>query len=209
MYNISFHLKLYRIIYWTKKYSPKLRFHNKVVYKCKSLSNWWLWACKSTFYLIKKGRICGPCETKHDKPNRLAVHCRYGSYPLLLLTRWNIINNLILAIIQGLCHRKLEFMFPLWLLLHWVQQSVTLNYRTKVTTPASWRMLCTYILTIRTYNSHITLIIAWLLNWGEEDRKIVTSKTHFKLKMKQTDQINLIWNTWSLRWKKWYSNHSH
>ena len=74
MYNISFHLKLYRIIYWTKKYSPKLRFHNKVVYKCKSLSNWWLWACKSTFYLIKKGRIFGPCETKHDKPNRLAVH---------------------------------------------------------------------------------------------------------------------------------------
>ena len=36
MYNISFHLKLYRIIYWTKKYSPKLRFHNKVIYKCKS-----------------------------------------------------------------------------------------------------------------------------------------------------------------------------
>ena len=95
---------------------------------------------------------------------------------------------MILVIIQGLCHRKLEFMFPLWLLLHWVQQSVTLNYRTKVTTPASWRMLCTYIHTIRTYNSHITLIIAWLLNWGEEDRKIVTSKTHFKLKMKQTDQ---------------------
>ena len=79
MYNISFHLKLYRIIYWTKKYSPKLRFHNKVVYKCKSLSKWWLWACKSTFYLIKKGRICGPCETKHDKPNRLAVHWLYGS----------------------------------------------------------------------------------------------------------------------------------
>ena len=36
MYNISFHLKLYRIIYWTKKYSPKLRFHNKIIYKCKS-----------------------------------------------------------------------------------------------------------------------------------------------------------------------------
>ena len=36
MYNISFHLKLYTIIYWTKKYSPKLRFHNKVIYKCKS-----------------------------------------------------------------------------------------------------------------------------------------------------------------------------
>ena len=95
---------------------------------------------------------------------------------------------MILVIIQGLCHRKLEFMFPLWLLLHWVQQSVTLNYRTKVTTPASWRMyLPTFIPS--TYNSHITLIIAWLLNWGEEDRKIVTSKTHFKLKMKQTDQI--------------------
>ena len=75
MYEISFHLKLYTIIYWTKIYSPKLRFHNKVVYKCKSLSKWWLWACKSTFYLIKKGRICGPCETKHDKPNRLAIHC--------------------------------------------------------------------------------------------------------------------------------------
>ena len=36
MYEISFHLKLYTIIYWTKKYSPKLRFHNKVIYKCKS-----------------------------------------------------------------------------------------------------------------------------------------------------------------------------
>ena len=75
MYEISFHLKLYTIIYWTKKYSPKLRFHNKVVYKCKSLSKWWLWACKSTFYLIKKGRICGPCETKHDKTNSLALPC--------------------------------------------------------------------------------------------------------------------------------------
>ena len=110
---------------------------------------------------------------------------------------------MILVIIQGLCHRKLEFMFPLWLLLHWVQQSVTLNYRTKVTTPASWR-ICTYIHT--TYNSHITLIIAWLLNWGEEDRKIVTSKTHFKLKMKQTDQIKESYLEHVMSGaRKWYS----
>ena len=96
MYNISFHLKLYRIIYWTKKYSPKLRFHNKVVYKCKSLSKWWLWACKSTFYLIKKGRICGPCETKHDKPNRLAIHC-YGIYSQLNSTLHPFLNKILIA----------------------------------------------------------------------------------------------------------------
>ena len=66
----------------------------------------------------------------------------------------------------------------------------------------------TYVPTfIRTYNSHITLIIAWLLNWGEEDRKIVTSKTHFKLKMKQTDQKKSVLfgtrDVWGK--KKWYS----
>ena len=96
MYEISFHLKLCTIIYWTKKYSPKLRFHNKVVYKCKSLSKWWLWACKSTFYLIKKGRICGPCETKHDKPNRLAIHC-YGIYSQLNSTLHPFLNKILIA----------------------------------------------------------------------------------------------------------------
>ena len=100
MYNISFHLKLYRIIYWTKKYSPKLRFHNKVVYKCKSLSNWWLWACKSTFYLIKKGRICGPCETKHDKPNRLAVHCIHSMQVEIMATFYSIFYDEIIVLLS-------------------------------------------------------------------------------------------------------------
>ena len=91
---------------------------------------------------------------------------------------------MILVIIQGLCHRKLEFMFPLWLLLHWVQQSVTLNYRTKVTTPASWR-ICMYVHSYYvqfTYHSDYCMIAK--LRWRRPENR------HFKDTLQAQDETD-------------------
>ena len=108
---------------------------------------------------------------------------------------------MILVIIQGLCHRKLEFMFPLWLLLHWVQQSVTLNYRTKVTTPASWR-ICTYIHTYVQFTYHSDYCMIAKLRWRRPENR------HFKDTFQAQDETDgpnkrvFFWNTWCLEQEK-------
>ena len=111
---------------------------------------------------------------------------------------------MILVIIQGLCHRKLEFMFPLWLLLHWVQQSVTLNYRTKVTTPASWR-ICTYIHTYVQFTYHSDYCMIAKLRWRRPENR------HFKDTFQAQDETDgpnkrVFFGTRDV-WgkKKWYS----